>query len=309
MKRARRSTPQADPWPGFVEPCLATLHAKPPQGERWLNEIKHDGYRVQMQVREGAAVAFTRRGYDWTNRFRSIADAMLNLPVRQAILDGEVTVPGTSGVSDFGALQDDLGAGRSDRMVYIAFDLLYVDGADLRKRPLVERKERLAELLGSAGTRMLFSEHMDGNGGAMYARACEMGIEGIVAKLKDSPYRSGRGHDWIKVKCAHRDTFRIVGFIAAPNSVAALYLGREEGGELVYAGKAGTGFTVASARELRKRLDPLVTRTQPLTRRISKPKATWVQPELLADVEYRGLTDEGLLRHASFKGVREDLGN
>jgi bifunctional non-homologous end joining protein LigD len=223
-------------------------------------------------------------------------------------IDGEVIVATPDGLSAFGALQEDLGSGRSDRMTYYAFDLLYVDGYDLRGSPLVARKEALQRLLDGAGGRFLYSQHLTDDGPTVQARACTMGIEGVVSKRVDSAYRSGRDESWIKTVCRKRETFTVVGFIARPaGSIAALYLGRPDRAGLIYAGKAGTGFSSDTARALRERLDPIVVKKSPLTVPVKKPKATWVRPRLLVDVEYRAVTDDGRLRHASFKGLREDL--
>jgi bifunctional non-homologous end joining protein LigD len=228
--------------------------------------------------------------------------------VREAIIDGEVIVPGPEGVSDFGALQSDLAAARSDRLVFYAFDLLYADGYDLRPSPLVARKEALERILTNAPKRFLFSQHVEDDGPAVQVRGCEMHLEGIVSKLKESAYRSGRNETWIKSLCKKRDTFPVVGFVPAQaGSIAALYLGRRKGAALVYAGKAGTGFTGETARALRERLDAIAVRKSPLSKPVKKPRTTWVKPEILVDVEYRAVTDDGRLRHASFRGVREEL--
>jgi bifunctional non-homologous end joining protein LigD len=297
------------PFPAFIEPAHPTQHDRPPSGDRWLHEVKVDGYRCQLHVDQGAVRMFTRRGYDWSERFQRLADAAKGLPVGQAVIDGEVIVATREGLSDFAALQAELAAERSDRLTFYAFDLLYADGYDLRQAKLVDRKEALARLLAKAPNgRFLYGDHVELDGAAVHARACEMGLEGIVSKLRDAPYRSGRGETWRKTLCRKWDTFPVIGFIAEqPGSIAALYLGRREGVELLYAGKAGTGFTFETARNLRERLDPLVVRKSPLTKPVKKPKATWVQPDLLIDVEYRAVTPDGRLRHASFKGVREDL--
>jgi bifunctional non-homologous end joining protein LigD len=294
--------------PDFIEPCHPTQHAKAPSGDRWVHEIKVDGYRCQLHIWHGAVTAYTRRGYDWASRFRSIAEAAKALPVKEAIIDGEVIVPGPEGLSDFGALQSELAAGRSDKLVFYAFDLLYVDGYDLRGAPLLARKEALKQILSGASKRFLYGDHLLEDGPTVQARGCEMRLEGIVSKLKDSPYCSGRSETWIKTLCKKRETFPVVGFVPAQaGSIAALYLGRREGPELVYAGKAGSGITGETARALRERLDPIAVGKSPLSMPVKKPKATWVKPELLVDVEYRAMTQDGRLRHASFKGVREDL--
>jgi bifunctional non-homologous end joining protein LigD len=302
------SSKWTDIFPDFIEPCHPTQRPKSPSGERWVHEIKVDGYRLQLHLWHGAVTAYTRRGNDWSARFRTIVEAAKTLPVKEAIIDGEVIVATPEGLSDFGALQEDLGAGRSDRLTYFAFDLLYVDGYDLLQSPLLARKEALKRVLEGGSSRFLYSEHVADDGAKVHARGCAMGIEGIVSKLVDSPYRSGRSESWIKATCRKRDTFVVVGFVPAPTgSLKALYLGRREGGELLYAGKAGTGFTGETARMLRERLDPIGVRKSPLSVPVKKPKAKWVKPEVLADIEYRSLTDDGRMRHGSFKGVREDL--
>jgi bifunctional non-homologous end joining protein LigD len=271
--------------------------------------VKVDGYRAQLHVRDGAARVFSRRGNDWTERFESIAHAAVRLPVTLAVIDGEVIVATPDGLSDFNALQTELANERSDRMTFYAFDLLYVDGFDLRRAPLVERKNALARILAKEPRgRFLYADHVELEGAVVHRRGCEMGLEGIVSKHRNSTYPSGRTEMWRKTLCRKRDTFPVVGFVAAqPRSIAALYLGRREGDELVYAGKAGTGFTFETARMLRERLDPLVARKSPLTVPMRKPKSTWVRPELLVDVQYRAITPDGRLRHASFKGIREDI--
>lgn len=253
--------------------------------------------------------ALTRRGYDWAQRFRSVGDAAKALHVQNAIVDGEIVVPGDKELSDFAALQAELAAGRSERMIYYAFDLLYLDGYDLRAAPLTARKQRLHSLLAAASQkRLVFAEEFSGDGETLHDRVCHAGLEGLVSKRRDSRYQSGRNESWLKVTCRKRDTFWVVGFIPAPaGAVSAIYVARRLDGEVVYAGKAATGFTGEAARELRRRLDPLRRKTSPLTRSIRKPKATWVEPELPVDLEYRGITGDGRLRHASFKGVRDDL--
>ena len=297
------------PFPNFIEPAHPTQHERPPTGEKWVHEIKVDGYRAQIHVKNDDVRVYSRRGNDWTERFLSIAHAAKRLPIKEAVIDGEVMVATPEGLSDFSALQSELAAERSDHMTFYAFDLLYADGFDLRRVPLVDRKTVLARLIvKDARRRLLFAEHLEFDGATVFGRACAMGIEGVVSKLRDSPYQSGRIDTWRKALCRKRDTFPVIGFIAEqPRSIAALYLGRRQGEELLYAGKAGTGFTFETARMLRERLNPLVQRKSPLTTPVKKPKATWVRSELLVDVQYRSITPDGRLRHASFKGVRDDL--
>jgi bifunctional non-homologous end joining protein LigD len=296
------------PHPGFIAPCEPKLRRTPPTGDRWLSEIKHDGYRVQAQLEGGRPRLFTRRGYDWTPRFAALAGALRELPANNLILDGEVIVQGETGVADFDALQADLAAGRSERMVYFAFDLLYLDGFDLRNAPLIERKRILAAMLDEAKSDCFhIAQHLDVAPALVFEQARAMGLEGIVCKLRDAPYRSGARASWLKIKCVQRGVFPIIGFIPAHGSIAALHLARREGKPLAYAGRAGTGFTQKCARELRQVLDALAIERPPVQGAPVRPKSTWVQPELSAVVEYTAITREGLLRHASFKGLHRPM--
>ena len=297
-------------FPDFIEPAHPTQHDRPPTGDKWVHEIKVDGYRAQIHMKKGGARVFSRRGNDWTERFSSIAHSAKRLPVGEAVIDGEVIVATPDGLSDFSALQTELANDRSDRMTFYAFDLIYADGYDLRRAALVDRKAALSGLLAKSPRGcFLFADHVELDGVTVFGRACAMGVEGVVSKLRDSPYQSGRIDTWRKALCRKRDTFPVIGFIAEqPRSIAALYLGRREGEELLYAGKAGTGFTFETARLLREKLNRLVQRKSALTTPVKKPKATWVKPVVLVEVQYRSITPDGKLRHASFKGVREDLG-
>jgi bifunctional non-homologous end joining protein LigD len=214
------------------------------------------------------------------------------------------------GVPDFGLLHADLAAGRQDRLLYYAFDLLYLDGSDLRAAGLGERKRLLAELLAGASEGILFAEHMEGDGGEIRERACAMGLEGIVSKQQDAPYRSGRVESWIKVKCGKRDAFPIAALVeklgAKPRKIASFYIGHRDGDRLLYAGKVRGGFTEAEARHLRERLDPFIRKDTPLSEPVKKPKATWVEPVIEAEVAYSTMTEHQLLREAVFQGLRED---
>jgi bifunctional non-homologous end joining protein LigD len=298
------------PFPGFIEPCHPTLREEAPSGMRWIHEIKFDGYRTQAHLRNGRPAIYTRRAYDWTLRFRTIADALAALPANDLILDGEAVVPDSRGIPDFGLLHADLAAGRQDRLLYYAFDLLYLDGFDLRGVRLAERKRLLAELLADASERILYAQHLEGDGPEIYTRACAMGLEGIVSKQQDAPYRSGRVESWVKVKCGKRDAFPIVAFVeklgAKPRKIASLYVGRREDDRLLYAGKVRSGYTETVARDLRERLDPLIRKSTPLSEPVKKPKATWVEPVIEAEVAYSTLTENELLREAVFKRLRED---
>ena len=287
--------------PGFIKPQLASLKTKAPKGDQWLHEIKYDGYRVQVHLNSGRRKVYTRNGLDWTKRFSVIAGA-LDI-AGQAIIDGEVVVV-HEGRTNFSELQAELAAGREDRLVYYAFDLLWRDG-DLRKLPQIERKQLLLDLLGGndIGLPVLFSEHLVGDGQKMFEHAAKLNWEGIISKRTDAPYRSERNENWLKIKTVHKGKFPVVGFVKDPSGVAALYLGKQEGKDLVYMGKVGTGWSRTISSQIRKQLDTVVSPKSKLTKPVRKPKATWVEPKFFADVEYRDITSEGLLRASSFKGL------
>ncbi len=255
----RKSVPVGTkvPFPGFIEPALATSVDRVPSGERWIHEIKFDGYRVQVHLRDGAATVYTQRGHDWTKRFRKIAG---EIGTTMAIIDGEVVVPQANGATDFAVLQNEL-KGRSKKIVLVAFDLLYLNGSDLRQLPLVERKAQLKKLI--TDTSVQFSESFEIDGREMFNHACKIGLEGVVSKVRDSRYVSGRGNVWVKKTCAQRETLPIAGFALDGYDWDGIFLGRYKGGELVYAGKVDHGFDGGSADKLRCRLEPLIRRTQP----------------------------------------------
>jgi bifunctional non-homologous end joining protein LigD len=244
---------------------------------------------------------YTRNGLDWTKRFSTISGA-LDIP-GEAIIDGEVVVV-HEGRTNFSELQAELAARRQDRLVYYAFDLLWRDG-DLRKLPQIERKQALMDLLGENGIEhpVLYSEHLFGDGHQMFEHAAKLNWEGIISKRSDAPYRSERNENWLKIKTVQKGKFPVVGFIKDPSGVAALYLGKREGKDLVYMGKVGTGWSRTVSSQIRRQLDTVVSPKSKLTRPVKKPKATWVEPNFVADVEYRDITSEGLLRASSFKGL------
>jgi bifunctional non-homologous end joining protein LigD len=302
--------------PDFVEPQLATLVAEAPNGETWLHEIKLDGYRMQARC-DGEGIAWlTRRGHDWSERLPSLSAELSALGFPPALLDGELVVL-QSGVSNFQQLQNSLNEQHDGRVVYYAFDLLYLAGYDLRAVPLVERKALLAALLQAAGTthetsRIRLSGHVVGQGPAFFARACELGVEGSVCKRADGRYASGRSRDWLKVKCLQRQEFVIGGFSepsGARSHFGALLLGVQGERGLEYAGRVGTGFSERSLSELHEKLTPL-ERARPAF--VAPPRGAdargvhWVEPELVAEVEFAERTSDGLVRHASFRGLRED---
>ncbi|QOZ24131.1 non-homologous end-joining DNA ligase [Bradyrhizobium sp. CCBAU 51753] len=291
--------------PGFIKPQLATLRMKAPTTGGYFHEIKYDGYRVQLQLCRGRAKAYTRNGLDWTKRFSRIAGAFA-IP-GQAIIDGEVVVV-HEGRTNFSELQAELARGDQDRLLYYAFDLLWLEGEDLRKRPQIERKELLKELFVACELEapVLYSEHLTGDGQKLFEHAGKLNYEGIISKKVDAPYRSARNEAWLKIKTVQRNTFPVVGFIKDPSGVAALYLGKQEGKNLVYMGKVGTGWSRTVSSQIRKQLATAVSPKSKLTKPVRKPKATWVEPRFFADVEYRDITSEGLLRASSFKGLSRD---
>jgi bifunctional non-homologous end joining protein LigD len=291
------------PYPGFIEPALATSIDKVPSGERWVHEIKFDSYRVQVHLRDAAVKVFTRRGNDSTNRFRKIASDAWQINAGSAIIDGEIVVPAADGSTDFSVLQNEL-KGRSTKIVMVAFDLLYLNGYDLRKLPLFERKALLKKLI--ADTDVQFSDSFEVDGREMFKHACKTGLEGVVSKVRDSRYASGRGNDWVKKTCAQRETLTIAGFALDGSKWDGLYLGRRKGGDLIYAGKVDHGFDEDITKELQARLKPLIRKTQPYAKRIGH-RGIWVEPELLAEIEYRAKSAEGKVRHPVFKGLRDDL--
>jgi bifunctional non-homologous end joining protein LigD len=286
------------PSPGFIEPALASSIAKVPSGARWIHEIKFDGYRVQVHLANEAVLIFTRRGHDWTHRFKKVAHDAWHIEAASAVI-----VPAVDGSTDFSVLQNEL-KGSSKNIVLVAFDLLYLNGRDVRKLPLIQRKTELKKIV--AGTDIQFSESFEIDGQAMFAHACKLGLEGVVSKVRDSVYPAGRSNDWVKKTCAQRETLAIAGFALDEGKWDGIYLGRRRGKDLVYAAKADNGFDKTSAAPLQKRLKPLIRKTQPYAKRIAH-KGIWVEPKLLTEIEYRAKSAEGKVRHPFFKGLREDI--
>jgi bifunctional non-homologous end joining protein LigD len=248
------------PFPGFVAPALATSIGKAPSGDRWIHEIKFEGYRVQVHLANTEVKVFTRNGHDRTHRFKKVASDAWHISAGSAIIDGEIVVPAADGTTDFSVLQNEL-TGQSTKIVMDALDLLYLHGCDLRKLPLVERKALLEKLVDETDIR--FSESFEVDGREMFKHACKAGLEGVVSKVRDSKYSSGRSNDWVKVTCAQRETLPIASFALNGNKWDGLYIGRRKGAGLVYAGKVDHGFDKESAKLLRARLTPLIRKTQP----------------------------------------------
>ena len=300
--------------PRQTEAQLATLTATPPEGDEWLHEIKWDGYRMFCRVDHGQARFLSRNHQDWSARMRGLAAVAGRLPVEQAILDGEVVVLDEHGVSHFQSLQNAF-SGSGAPLVYYAFDLLYLDGRDLREAPLVERKRLLKELLDASpdtANSLLYSDHIEGSGAEFLNQACQAGLEGTISKRRDRPYVSGRGTDWLKNKCRLAQEFVIGGWTDPTKSrmgFGALLLGCHRDGKLAYAGRVGTGFGDRLLRDLSTRLKAMEQKEcpfDPWPHGETKRGVHWVQPTLVAQVQFANWTDEGILRQASFQGLRED---
>jgi bifunctional non-homologous end joining protein LigD len=302
--------------PDVPAPELATLVDAAPSGDDFLHEIKLDGYRILARVGAGDATLHTRSGKDWTSRMPTLHAALKATGMDGAILDGELVKLDEHGVSNFQALQNSLTEGRENELVYFVFDLLHEGSQDLRPLPLVERKSRLRSLLArhaeELGGTVRFSAHVVGSGPEFFENACKLKLEGTIAKRVLSPYHSGRGRDWLKIKCTQRQEFTIVGFTAPGGSrshFGALLVGTKKGGKLEYAGKVGTGFSEASLKELHAKLKPLSVKQPPVVkppRGADARGVTWVKPLLVAEIGFTELTQDGLLRHPTFQGLRED---
>ena len=303
--------------PPRILPQLATLKESPPQGDAWLHEMKLDGYRILCRISGGAGQGtdvklFSRSGQDWTEQFPGIVGAISRLPLRSAWLDGEVVALEPDGRSSFQRLQRALSEGHEEDLIYYVFDLLHLDGYDLMPAALEARKGALATLLDRRGGALRYTDHVVGEGASFHREACRLHLEGMISKRKDAPYRPGRSSDWLKVKCLQRQEFVIAGYTDPSGSrsgLGALLLGVHENGRLRYVGKVGTGFTEATLKDLTKRLRALEQRDSPFGARIPGLPLRgihWVRPTLVAEIAFTEWTSDGLLRHPSFQGLRED---
>jgi bifunctional non-homologous end joining protein LigD len=296
-----------------VEPELATLVTKVPTSEGWLFEIKYDGYRILARVDGGKVNLISRNNKDWSDRFAPVARGLAALKADAALIDGEVVALADDGTTDFQALQNHIKSGRTDDLVYYAFDLLHLDGNDLTPLPLTERKATLERLLKTLGKqdRIRFSDHVVGHGEHVLAQAKKLHLEGVIAKRMDAPYRAGRGKDWLKIKCIASQEFVIGGWTDPAGSrkgLGAILIGVHEDGALRYAGRVGTGFTEQSLRDLSARFAKIATPKSPFSDKPPGVAGTihYVKPELVAEVDFIEWTRDGHLRHPSFRGLRED---
>jgi DNA ligase D-like protein (predicted ligase) len=317
---ARRRRSDAAALPQWIAPQLTQLVDAAPEGDGWLHEIKFDGYRMHARRDRGAVKLLTRTGLDWTHKYPSIAAAVAELGARQAYLDGELCGVGPDGTTSFNIVQLASDRGNAAALVLFLFDLLYLDGEDLRSIPLIERKERLGALLANAGPCLHYSDHVVGQGPAFYEKAGAMHVEGIVSKRADAPYTPGNRGLWRKVKCLNRAEFVVVGWTEPEGRrpyLGALLLGYyDPDGRLIYAGRVGTGIDNAELGRLWRRLHPLATNTMPLDvppprgSRFGSPlvlsRVHWVRPELVAEVKFLTWTEDNLLRQVVYEGLRED---
>jgi bifunctional non-homologous end joining protein LigD len=302
--------------PAEFSPQLATLASRVPEGDDWLHELKFDGYRAVVFFENGRVRMVSRNGNDWTARFRAVADALETLPIKNAILDGEVVALDENGRSNFQQLQNQMKRGDDESLVEYLFDVPHCEGYDLTQVPLVERKEVLARLILSANPKnegaFRYSDHIQGQGESVLANACRGKMEGIIAKRADSAYQQYRTASWLKVKCLKQQEFVIAGYTKPAGSrigFGALLLGYYDEGDFYYAGRVGTGFTTQSLRELtaelkQRRIDSSLFKNTLSTS--ERRGVTWVKPELVAEVEFTEWTSDGRLRHPSFLGLRED---
>jgi bifunctional non-homologous end joining protein LigD len=309
---AKRSPLAYRSLPESIDVELATLADQVPEGAQWLHEIKFDGYRLICRIENSQVKLLTRRQQDWTHRYPTIAAEASKLPVDSAILDGELVALLPSGLSNFQALHNSSQAGAT-KLAYYLFDLLYLNGEDLRGQSLENRKSRLQALLRRVNADVLrYSDHIEADGAAFFRESCQMGLEGIICKRRDRPYIAGRGRDWLKVKCLGREELVIGGFTlssADRRGIGALLVGYFDGQKLIYAGRVGTGFSSRVLLETRQRLENLRQKACPFESVPAKERSAqvkWVQPKLVAEIQFAEWTAGGVLRQPSFQGWRED---
>jgi len=301
------------PMPEFVSPQLATLVETPPSGDEWFHELKFDGYRLLCYLNRGQVRFWTRNQKDWTAKFPTLGKAVKALKLGSAILDGEVVALDASGRASFQRLQQAIHKNAGAGLVFHIFDVIYLEGFNLTRCPLRERKRVLAELFEKVDEKspLRFSDHIEGSGAQFFKEACKHGIEGIVSKRAESPYESTRSRNWLKIKCLKRQEFVIAGYTLSEKGIpfSSLVLGVYDKGKLIYAGRAGTGFSNQMRVDLKKMLDKLGRNTRPFEQIPNDPglrRAVWAEPKLVGEVAFTEWTDEGIIRHPSFQGLRDD---
>ena len=274
--------------------------------------MKYDGYRIIGRKAGDEVTLFSRSGLDWTVRFPAIANALSTFPAESALLDGEIAFVLPSGITDFKSLQEHIDSPHGS-IRYFLFDLLSLEGKDWRKKPLKERRAKLAALMAAKGVSnfLVYADYVEGAGAEFLAEACAAGLEGIVSKRADRPYRSGRGKDWLKIKCTRGEEFVIGGYSRSDvrgKPFSSLLLGTFDYGKLIYAGKVGTGFDAADYRTLSRKFKPLERATPAFVEvpAAERKGAVWLEPKLVCQVAYTEGTRDGRLRHPSYQGLRED---
>jgi bifunctional non-homologous end joining protein LigD len=303
--RTRRKAGKAPP--AFQAPQLATLVDDVPTGDGWIHEYKYDGYRLLLAVGDGVATAWTRNGKDWSDKFKPLVKAAARLPAG-CLIDGEAVAIDDQGRPSFQLLQASLKGGSAD-LAFYAFDLLVDAGKDIKRLPNVERKARLAALLEGVSSPLIYSDHIIGRGDELLDAMCKSGGEGIISKKADAPYKGIRTRNWLKIKCIQRQEFVIVGWSESDRrrGFRSLLLALKERRKLTYVGKVGTGFNDALIEELMERMEPIATDTAPVeVPRAERKGAHWIKPTLVAEIAFTEFTDDGILRHPSFMGLRED---
>ncbi|SPO61538.1 non-homologous end-joining DNA ligase [Pseudomonas inefficax] len=301
--------PPRVPCPERIAPQLVTLVSRPPAGA-WRYEIKYDGYRMLARI-DGAVQLFNKNGYDWTDRMPLLAADLARLAVHSAWLDGEVVVQDDDGRPAFQTLQSAFATRQTDDLVYVAFDLLYLNGIDLRGKPVEQRRQALADLLDDCPLDLVrLSDTLDADPAQLLTNACRLKLEGIVGKRDGSRYSGERDGTWVKLKCGNRQEFIIVGYTRSSAGIGSLLLGlHDDDGRLVYAGRVKSGFSGRAVDDLRSRLGPLIQAVPALA---DPPKfekglpVVWVAPEQVCEVRFSEITPSGKVRHAVLVALRDD---
>jgi bifunctional non-homologous end joining protein LigD len=294
-------------------PQLATLVDSPPEGEEWIHEAKFDGYRT-IAIKDGEKITlYTRNGNNWTAKYAQLAEELKNVPADKAVLDGEIVALDEKGIPDFNKLQNQLDKATAKRkasgLVFYLFDILSLNGKDLRKSPLSLRKEKLKSLFKKKFSKyILFSDHFETDDvQKVYKQMCSMGLEGVVSKKKDAWYYGGRNKEWLKTKCVKSDEFIVIGYRrGTDHEIGSLLLGMYEGKELKFAGKVGTGFSKKTKDKLWEKFKDNISPKAVIKEKLEYENIVWLKPKLVAEIEYLERTKENLIRHGSFQRLRDD---